>query len=125
MNIRGVDFVVNYVPDLEEAVSFYRDTLDLELTLHRSGWNWAEFSIPPVTLVLFGTYDGAPLSNGRGGTGLSLAVEDIDDAIKELDRKGVPVEWGPHELSTCRVAMIADPGGNPIFVHTRKDGTWG
>ena len=125
MKIRGVDFVVNYVPDLEEAVSFYRDALDLELTLYKPGWNWAEFSIPPVTLVLFGTYAGAPLSNGRGGTGFSLAVEDLDEAIEELGRKGVPVEWGPHELSTCRVAMIADPGGNPIFVHRRRDGTWG
>lgn len=125
MKIRGVDFVVNYVPDLEEAVSFYRDTLDLELTLHNPEWNWAEFSIPPITLVLFGNYDGAPLANGKGGTGVSLAVEDLESATEELHRKGVAVEWGPHELSTCQVAMITDPGGNPIFIHRRKDGTWG
>ena len=55
----------------------------------------------------------------------SVAVEDFDDAIEELHRKGVAVEWGPHELSTCHVAMIAEPGENPIFIHRRKDGSWG
>ena len=125
MDIRGVDFVVHYVRDLKEAVSFYRDILDLKLELHNPEWNWAEFSVPPITLVLFGAYEGAPLANGKGGCGLSLAVNDFDASIEELRRKGVEVEWGPNELSTCRVAMISDPGGNPIFLHRRKDGSWG
>ena len=125
MDIRGVDFVVHYVRDLEEAVSFYRDTLDLKLELHNPQWNWAEFSVPPITLVLFGTYKGAPLAHGKGGSGLALAVDDFDAAIEELRRKGVEVGWGPNELSTCRVAMITDPGGNPLFIHKRKDGSWG
>ena len=125
MEIRGVDFAVHYVPNLEEAVSFYRDTLGLKLELHNPDWNWAEFSLPPITLVLFGTYPGAPLANGKGGTGLALAVDDIDGTVSELSGNGVDVEWGPNELSTCHVAMITDPGGNPIFLHKRKDGSWG
>ena len=111
MDIRGVDFVVNYVKNLEEAISFYRDTLDLKLELHHPEWNWAEFSVPPITLVQFGTYEGAPLANGKGGTGLSLAVNDLDETIEELRQKNVEVEWGPNELSACHVAMISDPGG--------------
>ena len=125
MDIRGVDFVVYYVHNLEEAVLFYRDILGLKLELHNPQWNWAEFSVPPITLVLFGTYQGAPLTNGKGGTGLSLAVNDFDEAIEELNERGVAVEWGPNELSACHVAMISDPGGNPIFIHKRKDGSWG
>ena len=125
MNIRGVDFVVHYVHNLEDAVSFYRDTLDIKLELYKPQWNWAEFSVPPITLVLFGTYEGSPLANGRGGTGLSLAVSDFAETIEELRKKGVEVEWGPNELSACHVAMVSDPGGNPIFIHKRKDGSWG
>ena len=125
MQIRGVDFVVHYVPDLEVAVSFYRDTLGLKLELHNPAWNWAEFSLPPTTLVLFGAYPRAPLRNGKGGIGLALAVDDVNSTIKELSESGVEVEWGPNELSACRVAMITDPGGNPIFIHKRKDGSWG
>ena len=47
MEIRGVDFIVHYVPNLEEAVLFYRDTLCLKLELHNPAWNWAEFSAVP------------------------------------------------------------------------------
>ena len=86
MEIRGVDFVVHYVPNLGEAVSFYRDTLGLKLELHNPDWNWAEFSLPPITLVLFGVYPGAPLETGKGGAGLALAVDDFDDTIKELSK---------------------------------------
>ena len=58
MAIHGVDFVVHYVPNLEEAVSFYQDTLGLKLELHNPDWNWAEFSLSPITLVLFGNLSG-------------------------------------------------------------------
>ena len=75
--------------------------------------------------MLFGVYPGAPLENGKGGAGLALAVDDFDGAIKELEDIGVHVDWGPNELSTCHVAMITDPGGNPIFIHKRNDGSWG
>ena len=125
MDIRGVDFVVHYVRDLKEAVSFYRDILDLKLELHNPEWNWAEFSVPPITLVLFGAYEGAPLANGKGGCGLSLAVNDFDAAIEELRRKGVEVEWGPNELSHLPCSHDQRSGGNPIFLHRRKDGSWG
>ena len=95
MAIHGVDFVVHYVPNLEGAVSFYRDTLGLKLELHNPDWNWAEFSLSPITLVLFGTYPGAPLENGKGGAGLAFAVDDFDGTVKELSEYGVEVEWGP------------------------------
>ncbi len=61
MNVRGADFLVSYVDNLEMAVEFYQDTLGLRLNLYKPDWNWAEFDIPPTTLVLFGIYDGAPL----------------------------------------------------------------
>ena len=125
MNIRGTDFVVYYVNDLEKAIEFYRNILGLKNEIFNKEWNWAEFSIPPTTLVLFGAYPGAPLKSGKGGTGVSLSVEDLQDSEKELKEKGITLEWGPIELSECFVGMISDPDGNPIFLHQRKDGSWG
>ena len=125
MRVRGTDFVVHYVPVLDEAVHFYKEILGLKQELYKKEWNWAEFSILPITLVLFGVYPGSPLSNSKGGSGLAIAVEDLDESVEELKEKGVEVEWGPNELATCQVAMISDPGGNPLFIHERKDGTWG
>ena len=125
MNVRGADFLVSYVDNLEMAVEFYQDTLGLRLNLYKPDWNWAEFDIPPTTLVLFGIYDGAPLPGGKGGSAVALAVDDFEHALAELKAKGVNVEWGPNELSACHVAMISDPAGNAVFIHRRKDGSWG
>src|SRR5205085_116706 len=94
--------------------------------LFREDWNWAEFSVPPTTLVLFGDYAGAPLTSGqRGAVGIALAVDNLSDTITELSRKGVSVVDGPHDLSACSVAMILDPDQNPIFLHQQKDGSFG
>mgnify|MGYP001438099458 CR=1 FL=1 len=126
MKVRGADFVAYYVTDLGRAVGFYRDVLKLPLAIYKPDWNWAEFSVDPTTLVLFGEYPGSPLRpRGGGAVGLALAVEEMTNAIAELAQHGVPLEDGPHELHTCFVAMIRDPDGNPIFLHQRKDGTFG
>jgi len=126
MKVRGTDFIVYYVSDLHRAVSFYRDILRLPLTIFKEEWNWAEFDVEPTTLVLFGDYQGAPMKAGeRGSVGIALAVENLADAVVELEKQGVSAEYGPDELSTCYLAMIHDPDGNPIFLHERKDGTFG
>lgn len=117
---------MHYVSDLAAAVSFYEDTLGLTLGLLKVEWNWAEFEVPPLTLVLFGDYPGAPLKSGQtGGVALALAVEDLAAAVAELRENGAPILDGPRELSGCFTAMIADPDGNPIFLHQRKDGSFG
>ncbi|MFS8573520.1 MAG: VOC family protein [Clostridia bacterium] len=124
--IRGSDFVVYYVTDLDRAVAFYRDVLRLPLSIFKPEWNWAEFDASPTTLVLFGEYPGAPVKAGeRGAVGIALAVENMADAVWELQQQGVAVEYGPVELTTCYYAMIRDPAGNPVFLHQRKDGTYG
>jgi catechol 2,3-dioxygenase-like lactoylglutathione lyase family enzyme len=126
MKIKGADFFVYYVSDLARAVGFYRDVLGLPLAILKEDWNWVEFSIPPTTLVLFGTYPGAPLQPGtKGSAGVALAVESMPEAIDELRAKNVTIADGPHELADCFVAMIVDLDGNPIFLHQRKDGTFG
>ena len=69
--IRGSDFVVYYVTDLDRAVAFYRDVLRLPLSIFKPEWNWAEFDASPTTLVLFGEYPGAPVKAGeRGAVGI-------------------------------------------------------
>lgn len=126
MNVRGADFIVYYVTDLHRAVAFYRDVLKLPLSVFKEDWNWAEFTVEPTTLVLFGDYPEAPLKPGeRGAAGIALAVDNLRSAVSELEKQGVAVQWGPIELSTCYIAMIHDPDGNPIFLHERKDGTFG
>jgi glyoxylase I family protein len=45
---------------------------------------------------------------------LALEVEDIDNALNTLEKKGVKVAWGPVKRQDYARAEIRDPDGNPI-----------
>ena len=85
---------------------------------------WAEFSIPPTTLALFGEEDDAPIRSGPGGSAVVLAISDFEGTLEELETSGIEVTW-QKEFGPCHMAMISNPCGNPIFIHERKDGTFG
>jgi predicted enzyme related to lactoylglutathione lyase len=122
---RAVDYVVYGVSDLERAIPFYRDTLGLPFDYAYEGW-WAEFAVRPVSLALCGPPVGqAPRPGAPGGATVGLAVPDVAAAVEELRRAGVPILLEPHESPVCWTAAIADPDGNRINLHQRKDGTAG
>lgn len=126
MKPRGIDFFCFTVSDIGKSADFYENTLGLTL----SGWigsGWVEFSVgdTPTVLALRATReDDAGNADHRGG-GIALAVDDVRQAVEELRGQGVSVILEPGELATCHAAAIADPDGNLILLHRRKDGTAG
>ena len=125
MQTRAVDYVVYNVSDLEKAIPFYRDTLGLPFDYVYEGW-WAEFNVQPVSLALCAPPVGqAPQPGYQGGATVALAVQDISAAVETLRRQGVPILLEPQESPVCYTATIADPDGNRINLHQRKDGTAG
>jgi predicted enzyme related to lactoylglutathione lyase len=124
MKINGVDFVFYPVSDYDRSVTFYRDTLGLEMGIEKKG-TYAEFSAGNVTLMI-GTY-GEPPKEGRqqGGAIVAFAVDDVAKAIAELKARNVPVTMETAEYPPCFMAMVKDPDGNEIMLHHRKDGTVG
>lgn len=125
MKVRAVDFVSYGVSNMDKALAFYRDTLGLKLEMVYEGI-WAEFSVGGVTLALVGPPWGSPPQPGyQGGGTVALAVEDVQASLAELKAKGVAVLDGPHDSPVCHMALIADPDGNRLWLHQRKDGTCG
>jgi len=127
MKVRGTDFVLYEVSDIERSIEFYRDTLGLELELFIADVQWAEFKAEPTTLGLFNPKDfrsEAPEPK-TGGASIYLAMEDVNAAIEELKAKGVSIVYGPMETPVCWMAAVLDPDGNVIGMHQRKDGSWG
>lgn len=121
MKPRAVDFVSYNVSDMARAVAFYRDVLGLELPTPWGGEDSAfpEFEVGGTTISLT-SFPELP-----GGAIVALAVEDARAAIEELRSKGVSILMEPMETSVCYLALIADPDGNRIVIHQRKDGTAG
>jgi predicted enzyme related to lactoylglutathione lyase len=125
MNVKAADFVFIVVTDLSESVSFYRDTLGLDLESMSDEGVYAEFALPPTTLSLGETNPQMPLMPGEGGTCIAMAVDDVETATKELHDEGVTVLMDPIETDVCYMSLVADPDGNQITLHNRKDGTYG
>lgn len=119
MRTRAIDFVAYHVRDVQEAVAFYRDTLGVQERFLITAPTWTEFDTRPVTLALV-QWDEHP-----GVGAVALAVDDVRAAIDELRGKGVRIVIEPVETDDCWLAIIADPDGNFVYVHQRKDGTAG
>ncbi len=90
-------------------------------------WNdgWSEFATEPVTLCLDGPGKGQSKSEWNGPPAVALAVSDIHAAMAECRRRKVKVLIPAKETRVCWMALIADPDGNRICLHQRKDGTAG
>lgn len=119
MRTRAIDFVAYHVRDVREAVAFYRDTLGVQERFLITAPPWTEFDTRPAALALV-RWDEHP---GVGAA--ALAVDDVREAIEELRGKGVGIVVEPVETDDCWLAIIADPDGNFVYVHQRKDGTAG
>ncbi len=126
MKPRGVDFFCYTVSDISKSAEFYANTLGLRL----DGWmgsGWVEFVIcdTPTVLALRAGLKGEIANGNAGGGAIAIAVDDVPQAVEELRAQGVAVVLEPGEQATCYAAGIADPDGNLILLHSRKDGTAG
>jgi predicted enzyme related to lactoylglutathione lyase len=121
--VRAVDFVMYCAGDMRRTRKFYQDLFGLK---RGDEWNdfWSEFKTSPVTLCLNGPSE-RPNRNWQGPAAVALAVADIHAAIAACRRRRVKVLLPPVETSVCWMAFIADPEGNRICLHQRKDGTAG
>jgi lactoylglutathione lyase len=119
VRVRGIDFVAYHVTDMEQAVAFYRDTLGIQAPFLVTAPTWTEFDTRPATLAIV-KWDEHP-----GAGAVALSVDDVTESIDELRGKGVRVVLEPVETDECWLAIIADPAGNLIYIHHRKDGSAG
>lgn len=126
MKPRGVDFFCYTVSDISKSANFYENTLGLTL----DAWidtGWVEFKVgdTPTVLALRSSRGDEAASGKVGGGAIAIAVDDVQRAVEELRAQHVDVVLEPGEQATCHAAGIADPDGNLILLHSRKDGTAG
>lgn len=123
--VRALDFVMYNTKNLRRTRRFYQELFGLK---RGEEWNdfWSEFSTEPLTLCLNGTSRSRdPKWDWRGPACVALAVDDVRAAIAICRQRGVKVLIEPVETRVCWMAWIADPDGNRICLHSRKDGTAG
>jgi predicted enzyme related to lactoylglutathione lyase len=125
MQVRGVDFILISSGDMERSLAFYGDILGLEQTEGFSA-SWVEFDAGGSTIAVGVPPPEAPQPPFRAnGVTFALAVPDARAAIEAVRARGVAVLQEVTETPVCFMGLIADPDGNMIFLHQRKDGSAG
>jgi predicted enzyme related to lactoylglutathione lyase len=122
--VRAVDFVMYCTKNMRRTRKFYQNLFGFD---PGEEWNdgWSEFTTEPLTFCLDGPAKGKSKSIWDGPPAVALAVPDIHAAVAECRRRKVNVLIPATETSVCWMAFIADPEGNRICLHQRKDGTAG
>lgn len=121
MKVLGIDFTYFAVSDMQRSLAFYRDVLGIPLACLVHDGTWAEFEINPGTLVLGQGHSFV----SPGGGSVALAVEDAKTTIEELEQSGVQALLPLGESGVCFWTIVADPDGNRVIIHQRKDKTVG
>ena len=115
MAISALAFTMYPVTDIPRAVAFYEHALGLKKT-DVANAVWVEFDVAGGTFGV-GNFEQV----GKAGTAQSLAleVERLDEFRTRVAERGVEVSE-PHDLPTCRIAVVRDPDGNSIWLHESK-----
>ena len=123
MKVHGVGQVSIPVSDIDAAVGFYRDALEIQFL----------FQVPGTPAMAFFDCGGTRLylnqsENPDDATGSSViyfTVDSAQEAAEELKSKGVQLESEPHiihqtENYTLWMAFFKDPDGNLMSVMSEE-----
>ncbi len=105
--LRKVDCVQVPVPDLDAGLAFYRDRLGHEL-IWRSG-TAAGLRLPGGDTELV-------LQTDRPAPEVDFLVGSVDHAAAQFLGAGGAVLVEPSDIPVGRVAVVADPFGNPLTI---------
>ena len=123
MKLNQIRQIAVYARDIDEAISFYRDTLGASFLEKYDPPGLAFFDFSGVRVLLEKT---GPKST------LYFWVDDIDSAYDELRSKGVEFSGEPHLIFRDDagafgkageeewMAFFSDPSGNILALATRK-----
>ncbi|HWX43770.1 MAG TPA: VOC family protein [Solirubrobacteraceae bacterium] len=116
--VTGVDFVPLSTHDLEAAVEFYSTTLGLPCSVHIAERHYAEFETGNLTLSVIDA-EKMGLEHHLQGLAIALHVEDVADARKTLEERGVAFHGDTLDTGVCHMAFFNDPAGNALMLHHR------
>jgi predicted enzyme related to lactoylglutathione lyase len=113
--VHGVSVVWLPVADITRAVEFYDQTLGLErLDVQEQ---WAELDANGLRIGLNAREEETP--SGGGGAVLAFQPEgELEQAVSELEGKGVQFQGGISEHPWGRIAAFTDPDGNALQLYT-------
>jgi glyoxylase I family protein len=121
---RRLDNIDVLCTDIEPMRAFYGEVLELPLRLpYEPGQGWVGFRAGDVVIYLIQEGDGphppprfTGAANPPGIDSFAFEVDDLNEAIEELDRRGV--SWAGDIVTSewYRYRGLHDPEGNLVYL---------
>jgi len=106
-----LNYIIEFVVDMNAAVGFYRDTLDLPLKFESP--EWSEFITGETTFALHPASE----RNPAGSLELGFGVSDIEEFHRTMTQKGVRFSMPPTKQNLGFVlAQFLDSEGKTCSV---------
>jgi catechol 2,3-dioxygenase-like lactoylglutathione lyase family enzyme len=117
-----VSFTCYPVTDLPASRAFYEGVLQLvpaTVTPMEGGGGWVEYELGPHTLAIGSAPGWMPSADGPS---CGLEAVAFDATIAALKAANVKFKMEPFETPVCHMAMVFDPAGNIIIIHSHPIG---
>ena len=102
--------------DMQRAREFYENVLGLTVSDDMMRGQWIEYAVGDDTLAIANV--GEQWTPSNEGTSAALEVENLEEAIAELERR--KIAYDKVDSPVCRMAIIEDPDGNKLIMHKLK-----
>ena len=111
-----------YVTDLNRAVKFYAEVLDLTIQMHVEG-HWAQLVTDDGFAVgLHPASERGPKPGTSGAISIGFYLkEDMDAAVQRLKDNGVALRGPVVDDGPIQLAFFGDPDGNDLYFCKSKE----
>ena len=112
-----------YVSDMNRAVKFYTEVLDLKL-VNRYGDDWTTVTAgSSLTIGLHPMSMKSPAPGKKGGIMLGLEIDEpVDQAVERLKARDVKFVGETQRTGEGNFAHLEDPDGNELYLWETKRG---
>ncbi|MBI2384428.1 MAG: VOC family protein [Elusimicrobia bacterium] len=112
--IKHIAFTMYSVKDMARARNFYEKKLHLKPAV--IGDRWHEYHLGNGAFAIT-----TALPDPQSAANIAFEVDDLDNELARLRKAGVKILNDDIESPVCWMAVIADPDGNSIILHEKKN----
>jgi predicted enzyme related to lactoylglutathione lyase len=116
--VKGIAFTAYPVTDMKRARKFYEEDLGLRVSVDLRG-AWIEYHLWDNCFAITSMLGDSAKPSSTSGGSIALEVQDVDDFVSQLRKKGAPVKVEPFSTRVCRMAVVLDPDGNALTLHAK------
>lgn len=112
--IKKIAFIGHPTKEMEKARHFWGELLGLQLSNDYEG-KWVEFDTPDGKSIALDSF--SPEMAPETGVYLALESDDIEAEVERLRAGGATILKDVWDNQVCKMAIVADPDGNPLMLH--------